>query len=67
MIKHCQQCGATFTPAFAHPHQKYCSQRCQMKAANMRRLKSPTWFEREWKSWLRDFANGKTTSNLRSD
>ena len=35
-LKTCQICGAEFTPKPRHPTQKYCSLRCQKKAAKRR-------------------------------
>lgn len=64
MIKHCQTCGAEFTPTFAHPQQKYCSRRCQERS-KAEHAKLKMWFEVEWQAWKRDFAAGKTQSNLR--
>ena len=66
MIKHCQTCQESFEAARRNPHQKFCSDNCRKKAAYERK-KLKTWFAREWRAWLRDFALGKTQSNLRRD
>lgn len=66
MIKHCQICQEPFEPSRRHPHQKFCSEKCQQKAA-LERKKLKTWFAREWRAWRRDFALGKTQSSFRSD
>ncbi len=36
MLRQCAVCGAKFTPEPRHPNQKYCSPRCQKKAAKRR-------------------------------
>ena len=64
MIKHFQTCQKPFETSRRNPHQKFCSRKCQRKAA-LERKKLKTWFEHEWRAWRRDFVSGKTQSNLR--
>lgn len=49
------------------PYKKYCSQACCLKASNGKKKRAEQEriaFELEWAAWKRDFARGKTVSNL---
>ena len=63
----CEQCQREFTPAPFHYHQKFCSAECRIKYRRQekrRQLMAKITFEREWAQWKKDFAKGKTASNL---
>ena len=60
MIKICPNCGKHFAPNVNQ--RKYCSH-CS-KAKTRKWIKKQAWFAREWASWKRDFANGRTVSNV---
>ena len=60
----CKICGREFD---GRPYQKYCSRECYRKSATVnqkRRALARIGFEIDWASWKRDFALGKTVSNL---
>ena len=61
----CSICGRKFNPN--SPYQKYCSWECYKKSTAVnqkRRAMARISFEIEWAAWKRDFALGKTVSNL---
>ena len=60
----CKICGREFN---GRPYQKYCSRECYRQSAKVnkkRREFSAIAFEIDWAAWKRDFALGKTESNL---
>lgn len=61
MINICAACGKTFT---AKHNQKHCPDCLNLKVRVSKRLAKQIWFEREWQSWKRDFALGRTVSNV---
>ena len=64
----CVQCKKKFKPAPFHYHQKFCSRECRDKYLRQqprRQLIAQLTFEREWAQWKKDFAAGKTQSNLK--
>lgn len=58
----CPLCGTTFKPRCYN--QIFCSQCSKVDAWFKKKVKAQ-WFAREWAKWRRDFANGKTASNLK--
>lgn len=61
----CSICGREFNPN--RPYQKYCKPECRKQAARIlhkRRELAQIGFEIDWAAWKRDFALGKTLSNL---
>ena len=60
----CPMCGKDFA---GRKHQKFCSAECCLRnrALNKKRKAiAEVVFKLEWAAWKRDFAQGKTTSNL---
>lgn len=60
----CPICGKTFE---GRKHQKYCSNACRFKGVGVnkkRREILAVKFALEWEAWKRDFALGKTVSNV---
>ena len=64
MIKTCHQCGRRFdvTDTF-FGSKKYCTDRCRIRAGKFREYLREH-FDKEFEAWKRDFAAGKTQSNL---
>ena len=63
----CLHCHREFTPR--QWNHKFCSRECYdayLKGEPKRQLIARINFEREWAQWKKDFAEGKTESNLRS-
>ena len=61
----CKVCGREFEKH--RPNQRYCEPACRKRAhcfAVKRRELERINFELEWAAWKRDFALGKTKSNL---
>ena len=61
----CAVCGKVFEER--NDRQRYCSPKCRQWAGwlNAKRRKIRQFeFEAEWAAWKRDFALGKTKSNL---
>ena len=61
----CKICGRDFERR--NPNQRYCNPDCQKRARNAERKRRrlvQISFELEWAAWKRDFALGKTKSNL---
>ena len=61
MIKTCEHCGAEFTIDEPRRHKRFCSGACEYR----HRKEKQRCFEREWTAWKRDFALGKTQSNIK--
>lgn len=60
----CPICGTEFEP---RQYQKYCCKACRLKAYTVNKKRAEfdkITFALEWAAWRRDFALGKTTSNL---
>ena len=72
MLKTCQRCNRTYTPIKHDTRSLYCPtcRRIVRNETNLRSLYNhdaaikKVWFDREWANWKRDFAAGKTQSNL---
>ena len=63
----CPTCGKEFA---GRKHQKYCSVKCCVRSRNLnkkRKAFEAVVFREEWAAWKRDFAQGKTASNLEVD
>lgn len=60
----CPLCGKTFNPR--RYNQIFCS-RCANAPTELKEQAKAQWFAREWAKWRRDFARGKTASNLKED
>lgn len=61
----CPICEKNFTPR--RSNQKYCTRQCYNRAqAQARRIRAQAHarWKMEWAAWKRDFALGKTVSNL---
>lgn len=64
-MRTCPVCQKLFEPT--NPLQKYCSKKCVRKAQRERSARVYQLrvnFNLEWAAWKRDFALGKTQSNL---
>lgn len=60
----CTVCGKEFA---GRKHQKFCSAECRKRGralSKKREAIADVVFRLEWAAWKRDFAQGKTTSNL---
>lgn len=60
----CQMCGKEFA---GRKYQKFCSaecRKCGRALSKKRKAIAEVVFKLEWAAWKRDFALGKTTSNL---
>ena len=60
----CPTCGKEFEP---RQYQKYCCKACRLKAYRVNKTRAELAhinFVLEWAAWKRDFALGKTASNL---
>ena len=63
----CLHCQREFTPR--QWNHRFCSDQCRRansRETRKRQLIAQITFEREWAQWKKDFAGGKTESNLRS-
>ena len=61
----CPICQQNFTQR--RLNQKYCSSKCCQRAQDIKkhaRAKNHTRWKKAWVAWKRDFALGKTQSNL---
>ncbi len=59
-MKICKYCGKEFTPTKGKPHQKFC----KPSHATLYYRQKKIDFEIDWAAWKRDFALGRTVSNL---
>ena len=78
MLKTCQRCHKSYTAGRRDINSKYCPA-CRPIVRREVALRTyyksigkdlPTrdqsWFDREWANWKKDFAAGKTRSNLKA-